>query len=144
MRVLLTIQIILLSITSSFGQKIEELKFMDNFKLSRWRSTESFSDSTLTKHQTFHLIQTSADDSLSSTPIIWIDTIDSLTVEYNKFDSEAQESAERIVRYGYTFDSKKNLLTIVPKNPAVSPIVFKAKVIRPGKMLELTREYTKK
>jgi hypothetical protein len=144
MKTILTIHIILLSIFNSFGQNKAELTFIDNFKLSRWRSTESFSDSTLAKGQTFHLIPTNADDTLSSTPIIWIDTIDSITVEYNKFDSNAQVRTDRIVRYGYTFDSKKNLLTIIPKNPAVGPVVFRAKVVRPGKMLELTRVYTKK
>jgi hypothetical protein len=143
MKILFTLQLIVVSTIFSFAQKAEQINFMSNLKLKKWRSTESFSDSTLTKHQIFHLIPTSDNDSLSSTPILWIDTIDSLTVEYNKFDSEAQASAERIVRYAYTYDSKKKLLTIFPKNRAINPVVFKVKVIRPGQMLELSRIHSK-
>jgi hypothetical protein len=146
MRQIITTFIFILSTLICFGQKIEP-NFIDNFKTSKWKSLDNFSDSTILKLKELKLTRWNpANDSLKYFPTLWIFN-DGFKIKYYYNTTITRDSIItntktnfNVLNCTYSYDNGKGELTIILDNKDKSTLTFKTAIISSGSFILLTRK----
>jgi len=125
------------------GQPIAP-NFIDNFKISKWKSIDNFNDSTILQLKELKLVRfNQAGDSLQRNPVLWIFN-DEFKIKYYNNDSVTNDSTSIKEKAGfntlnckYTYD--KGILTLTLDNKEKSILRFEGGIVSTGSFILLTR-----